>query len=114
MKSSEEERRDPVEAQLEAYNRLAVDDFAPWFAEDVIVEEGLGARLVRGREPLRERYRAMFAANPRLHCELVSRVRVGAWVIDEERITGRSESAEHVVAVYRVDDGVIVHVRFLR
>ena len=114
MKSSEGARRDPVEAQLEAYNRRAIDDFTPWFAEDVLVEDGLGAPIVRGREALRERYRAMFAAYPALHCELVSRVRVGAWVLDEERVTGRSESAEHLVAVYRVDDGMIVHVRFLR
>ena len=114
MNRSEEPRRDPVEAQLEAYNRRAVDDFAPWFAEDVIVEDGLGALIVRGREALRERYRAMFAAHPALHCELVSRMRVGAWVIDEERVTGRSASAEHLVAVYRVEDGLIVHVRFLR
>ena len=57
MKSSEGARRDPVEAQLEAYNRRAIDDFAPWFAEDVLVEDGLGAPIVRGREALRERYR---------------------------------------------------------
>ena len=107
-------RPDPVEAQLEAYNARSVDDFVRWFAEDVVVEDGLGAPVVSGREPMRERYRAMFAANPRLHCDVVSRVRVGAWVIDEERITGRAPTEEHVVAIYRVVDGSIVHVRFLR
>jgi hypothetical protein len=107
-------RRDPVEAQLEAYNAGSADDYVTCFTEDVIVEDGLGASVVSGREPMRERYRAMFASNPKLHCEVVSRVRVGAWVIDEERITGRSPTAEHVVAIYRVVDGFIVHVRFLR
>jgi hypothetical protein len=106
--------RDPVEAQLEAYNARDVDAFVTWFAEDVVCEDGLGAPVVAGREPMRERYRAMFAANPALHCTVVSRVRVGAWVIDEEKITGRSPEEEHVVAIYRVVDGSIVHARFLR
>ncbi len=105
---------DPVERQLEAYNARNVEEFVRWFTDDVLVEDGLGNRVARGREELRARYRTMFDANPKLHCRLVTRIRVGAWVLDEERITGRSPGEEHVVAIYRVEEGRISHVRFLR
>jgi hypothetical protein len=63
---------------------------------------------------MRERYGPMFAQNPDLHCRIVNRIRIGQYVIDEERITGRGPEEVPAVAIYRVVDGRIVHVRFLR
>lgn len=106
---------DPVEAQLVAYNARDVERFLPWFSEDVVVEDGLGNPILKGRDAMRARYGPMFAQYPELHCRIVSRVRVGMqWVLDEESITGRQPAPEHVVAIYRVEDGLIRHVRFLR
>lgn len=109
---------DPVEGQLAAYNARDVEAFLPWFADDVVVEDGDGNLVLRGKDAMRARYGPMFAANPALVCTLVSRIRIGAadprWVIDEESITGRSPTAEHAVAIYKVERDLITKVRFYR
>jgi hypothetical protein len=56
----------------------------------------------------------MFTENPDLHCRIASRIRIGNYVVDEERITGRGPAEVHAVAVYRVAGDLIAHVRFLR
>jgi hypothetical protein len=105
---------DPTERQLAFYNAHDVDAFAPCFSEDVVVEDAMGARVVTGRDELRARYASMFAKYPAVHANVVSRIRVGEFVLHEESVTGRDESPEHVVAIYRVRAGVIDHVRFVR
>ncbi len=105
---------DPVEAQLAAYNARDVDRFVPCFTEDVIVEDAAGKRLLTGREAFRASYASMFAASPQLHCRLVSRMRAGAFVVDEERVTGRGDAELHVIVVYTLREGLIAHVRILR
>lgn len=105
---------DPTERQLVAYNARDVDVFVLCFAEDVVVDDAFGARLVSGRTELHARYGAMFAKYPALHADIVSRIRVGEFVLHEESIAGRDEHPEHVVAVYRVRRGLIDHVRFIR
>lgn len=105
---------DPVVAQLAAYNTRDLEAFLACFAPDCVVEDGRGTVLMRGRDQMRARYGEMFAANPGLHCQLVHRTRVGAWVLDEERVTGRGPGELHVVVVYRVEGEQIVHVRMLR
>lgn len=105
---------DPTERQLIAYNARDVDAFVVCYTEDVVVEGALGERILAGRAALDARYRPMFATYPNLHCEVVSRIYVGDYILHEERITGRQPSSEHVVAIYRIVDGLIAHVRFLR
>ena len=106
----------PVIAQLEAYNRRDIEKFIVNFSEDCVVEDGEGNQLMVGRSAMYESYQLMFESSPNLHCRLASRVVVGNYVLDEERVTGRNGNPEegHVVAVYRVEDGEIVHVRFLK
>lgn len=105
---------DPVEAQLEAYNARDVERFVACFTDDVLVEDAAGARLMTGRAAFRESYAAMFAASPALHCRVVSRLRAGPFVVDEERVSGRGQGELHVIVVYTVRDGLIAHVRILR
>jgi putative hydrolase of HD superfamily len=105
---------DPTEGQLIAYNARDVDAFVPWFTEDVVVEDAMGARIVSGRAELRERYAPMFVNYPALNAAIVSRIRVGEFVLHEESVTGRQPEPEHVVAIYRVRGGLIDHVRFIR
>jgi uncharacterized protein (TIGR02246 family) len=106
--------RDPVEAQLEAYNARDVDRFVACFTEDVVVEDARGARLLEGRDAFRASYGAMFAASPGLHCRMIARLRAGAFVADEERVTGRGPDELHVIVVYTLRDDLIAHVRILR
>ena len=105
---------DPVQSQLDAYNAHNVEDFIACYSANCLFEDGAGNRLMSGHAEMRSRYTALFAASPRLHCELVQRIRIGHYVIDEERITGRVPAMSHAVVIYRVENGLIQHVRFLR
>ena len=106
----------PVIAQLEAYNQQNIERFIVNFSDDCVVEDGEGNILMQGKVAMYGSYKRMFEASPDLHCHLANRIVVGNYVLDEERVTGRGgDPAEsHVVAVYRVEDEKIVHVRFLR
>ena len=105
----------PVQRQLEAYNKGDIDAYMANFAEDCVVEDGLGNVSMRGAEEMRRSYAKLFEAYPNQHCEILSRTSVGNWVLDEERITGRAEGQEtRCVAVYLVENGKIRHIRFLR
>lgn len=106
----------PAQKQLEAYNNRDLDAFMRCYAEDCVVEDGEGNILQENKEQMRERYKTLFEESPELHCTLVSRIVVGEYVLDEENVTGARGSKEmnHVVAVYRITDGLIKHVRFLR
>ncbi|MCL1950567.1 MAG: nuclear transport factor 2 family protein [Turicibacter sp.] len=106
----------PVEGQLEAYNRGDIDAFMLHFSEGCVVEDGAGQLLMQGWDAMHASYKKMFEASPELHCNLVSRIVLGEYILDEERVTGRNGSTEesHVVAVYKVENGQICHIRFLR
>ena len=109
---------DPVEAQLQAYNARDVDAFMACYTDDCVVEDGDGTRMMAGSAQMRERYVALFAGSPNLHCTLVARIRIGEHVMDEERITGRLGTpvgeTRHAVAVYKLRGNKICHVRFYR
>jgi hypothetical protein len=105
---------DAVDRQVLAYNAGDVDAFIACYAEGVVVEAGDGAVVMSGREEMRDRYSGLFAGSPNLRAEIVTRIRVGPYVVDEERITGRRDGDAHAVAIYRLDaDGLIDRVRFL-
>lgn len=107
---------DPVQAQLDAYNARDVDAFLACYTPDCRIEDGAGTLLMQGHAAMRERYAAMFAASPKLHCVIVQRTRIGRYVLDEEEITGRVPDFRRAVAIYRLtsDGALIEHVRFLR
>lgn len=104
----------PVDAQLEAYNAQDLDAYCACFADDVVVEDGAGKVISRGKAVMRENYARMFAAHPDNHCDILHRISVGDFVIDHERITGRGPEPVYAVAVYRIADGLIQHIRFLK
>lgn len=106
----------PAQKQLEAYNNRDIDAFMSCYAPTCQVEDAEGNLLMDGHAAMRERYTLLFEESPNLHCKLVSRIQVGNYVLDEENVTGSrgSEEVRHVVAIYRVADGLIQHVRFIR
>lgn len=108
---------DPVVDQLEAYNEKDIDRFLSSYDPNVKIEDGDGNLLMQGHEAMRAQYSALFDASPNLHAHLMSRIRVGDYVIDEEDVTGRVADGfperVHAVAIYRVGAGKITHVRFL-
>lgn len=106
----------PVEEQLKAYNNRDIESFIINFSEDCKIEDGEGNLIMQGRSNIYQSYRNMFEASPDLHCKIVNRIVLSEYVLDEERVTGRMGNTEenHVVAVYRVQNNMITHVRFLR
>jgi hypothetical protein len=106
---------DAVERQARAYNERDLDEFIACYAKDVVVEDADGDVVMRGSDQMRERYGRLFDSSPDLHGEIVTRFRVGSYVVDEERIRGRPDGDLHAVAIYRLsDDGLIDRVRVLR
>ncbi|MGZ4163685.1 MAG: nuclear transport factor 2 family protein [Tumebacillaceae bacterium] len=113
---SELELTGPVRRQLEAYNNRDIEAFMSCYAPTCVVEDGEGNVLMENWDVMKASYADLFVASPELHCTIVARTVVGNYVLDEEHVTGRrgNTGVGHVVAVYRVADGLIQHVRFLR
>lgn len=106
---------DAVERQERAYNAHDLEGFVACYAGDVVIENADGAVVMRGHDAMRAHYGRLFASCPDVHAEVLTRIRVGSYVIDEERVTGRPGGDIHAVAIYRLaGDGLIEHVRLLR
>jgi hypothetical protein len=105
---------DPVEEHIRAYNAQDLDRFVACYSPDCVMEDARGEVLARGHADFRAHFGRVFADNPELHCEILHRVRVGHYVVDEEHITGRYGEEQHGVVVSHVSDGVIDHQRVIR
>jgi hypothetical protein len=105
---------DPVEEHIQAYNERDLDRFVACFSSDCVMEDARGVVLAHGHAELRAGFGRLFDENPELHCDVVSRVRVGEYVVDEEHITGRVGGEQHAVVVSHVSRGVIDHQRVIR
>jgi hypothetical protein len=108
---------DPVQQQIDAYNNRDLDGFLAAYAEGATLEDGEGNVMARGHDSIRDLYAELFSESPQLHGEMLNRISVGEYVIDEERVTGiemeGSPSEVHAAVVYRVVEGKIAHVRLL-
>lgn len=107
-----------VQRQLNAYNERDIDRFAACYADDVVVGN-LGpdgpAEWMRGKDKLRARWGERFASSPELHCRIENRIANGDTVIDHEFVTGVPGRGDtHAIAIYRVRDGLIASVWFVR
>ncbi len=105
---------DAIDRQIQAYNARDIAAFAACYADGIVILDGDGNELLRGREALHARYRSLFEASPDLHAEVTTRLRIGRFVVDEERVTGSPQGDVRAIAVYRLgDDGLIDRVQFL-
>lgn len=106
---------DIIEEQLLAYNARDLERFIATYASEIVIQDGKDNVLMQGHDQMRERYGGLFRSSPELHCEIVNRIRIGPYVVDEEQMTGRRGSPTPVraVVVYRVEEDKIVHVRML-
>lgn len=105
----------PVQHQLEAFNNKDIDAFMEAFSGDAKVENGSGEEIMRGSEEMRVFYRNVFKNSPNLHCDIVNRITVGDWIIDEEKLNGLNANGfpeeVHAVVAYEVNNGQITFVR---
>jgi hypothetical protein len=107
--------RELAQRQLEAYNRRDLESFVACYGPEVEVRRlGSHELLLCGQDALRESYGKLFAQSPALHCRLVHRTVVGAFVFDEEQVSGRngSDDIRHVMAIYEIKGAAIANVWF--
>ena len=111
-----EDMCDPVERQVDAYNRRDLDAFLACYTATTVIEDAMGNVVMRNRNAMRAAYSELFRASPNLHAQIATRIRVGDYVIDEEWVTGRRGSTQEtrVVVIYHVANNLIDHVRLIR
>lgn len=105
-----------AQEQLNAYNERDIDRFAAVYSDDVeLIDLASEHRFCKGIAALRERYGALFASHPSLHCDLVQRMVCPPYVIDEELVHGHSGAeAVHAIAIYEVHNGFIKRAWFVK
>jgi hypothetical protein len=102
-----------VQDQVEAYNSHDLEAFLKWYSPEVKLYEFPDKLISSGLEPMREQYGRLFRRAPDVKVEITKRIVQGDTVIDHESgiANGRKFSA---VAIYRVKDGKIVAVWFIK
>ena len=106
---------DPVQVLQEftdASNARDVDRVVGCFSADAIVQNDAGHVFAQGEEAVRAHFGGFLSQSPNFHSEVRSRIHVGAWVVQEERVTGLVVGEPvpefSIPSAYRVEDGNIV------
>ncbi|UTR09799.1 nuclear transport factor 2 family protein [Evansella sp. LMS18] len=105
---------DLVQKQLDAYNAQNLEEFLSVYSEDVEIRDFPSNNLVyKGIDKMRERYGKLFKDNPQQHAQLLGRIEQENFVIDHEKVTGRSNGKEvFAIAMYETDGAHITKVWF--
>jgi len=104
-----------AQEQLDAYNNRDIEAFVLPYAEDVKVYNFPDQLLYEGKDEMYGLYGRMFSRTPDLHCKLVNRIVLGNTVIDQEEVTIRKEEPPmRAIAIYKIKDGKIAEVYFIR
>lgn len=106
---------DLAQKQLNAYNARKIDPFLEPYSDDVEIYNFPDVLSAKGKENIRPGYASMFENLNNLHCELVNRIDLGNTVIDREKVRGfPGREFSEVIAVYKIEDGKIARVYFIR
>lgn len=103
-----------IDRVLDALNARDLEAFIACYHLEATIEDGYDHLLAQGHREIRNRYGPMFETHPALHVEKLGRWTVDSFVVQEERVTGRTAEPERHVAVYQLDDELIVRERLLR
>ncbi|MDX5479997.1 nuclear transport factor 2 family protein [Fontibacter flavus] len=104
-----------AQEQLDAYNNRDIEAFILPYAEDVKVFNFPDQLMYQGRDEMYGLYGRMFSRTPDLHCRLVNRIVMGNTVIDQEEVTiNKSEPPVKAIAIYKIKNGKIAEVYFMR
>jgi hypothetical protein len=102
-----------VQEQLEAYNRHDVDAFLKTYSSEIKLYEFPDKELSSGLDAMRKTYGKLFEQQPDRKARIAKRIVHGDFVIDHEEVSGGGRKFT-AVAVYRVKDGKINAVWFLK
>ena len=103
-----------IDRVLAALNAHDLETFIACYDPNATIEDGDDEILAQGHLEIRNRYGLMFGAFPMLHVEMLERWVVGPYIVQEERVTGRSAEVERHVAIYSLANELIVRERLLR
>lgn len=87
-----------VQRQVEAYNAHDLTAFLSCYSDDVVVRDPDGALRMTGIGALRTTYGELFRNHPDVHADIVRRLAVGSWVVDEEVLTSAGRSRRALIA----------------
>ena len=111
----EKENAIPVQQQLDAYNAGDIVAFLEPYSNQVKIYNHPNDLIMSGKKAMREHYAKKFETMPALQCTLLNRMVLGNVVIDQEYVIQREgEPANQVIAMYKVKDGKIEEVYFIR
>jgi hypothetical protein len=106
---------DPVQVAqefIDAFNARDVDRVVGCFSADAVVQNDAGHVFAQGEEAIRAHFGQFLPQSPNLHAEILSRIHVGSWVVQEEHVTGlvveKPVPEFYIPSAYRVEDGKIV------
>ena len=106
---------DVAQGQLIAYNQQDIEAFLGWYTDDVEVYNFPDELVYKGKDKMRERYLKAWNQNPNQKALITDRLNVGNTVVDKEHVTGRASGIEaHVIAIYKIVEGKITKVYFIR
>ncbi len=101
-----------VDQQVETFNKAELDGFAACFSEDVLVQNFPTDTMYVGNAKLKASYERYFAKNSNTKVEVVKRILMGAYVIDEEKVKV-DDKTYHQAAVYKIENGKIAEMTFI-
>jgi hypothetical protein len=103
-----------VQANLEALNAGDVDGYMRDIDDNVVVHNLDGTIAFTGKAAYQSFHREFLGANPGIKAELLDRMSVGPWVVDELIVTGHADGhQDHIVSIQQIIDGKIVSIRTL-
>ncbi len=101
-----------VQAFIDAFNARDVDRVVGCFGADAVMQSDPGTIYAQGEEAIRAHFGQFLPQSPNLHSEVLSRIHVDAWVVQEERcaglVLGEPVPEFYIISAYRVEDGKIV------
>ena len=101
-----------VQKQVEAFNARNLDAFAECYADDVVVRNFPNEVLYKDNEILKTNYERFYSKNPKAKVEVIKRISVGNFIIDEELATIGNKTHQQV-AIYEVNSGLISSMTFI-
>ena len=106
-----------VQAAIDAYHDHDLDRCLGYYAPDVVVRDADGSVVMDGREMVRSRYAKSMTENPDIHYHIPNRISLGAFVVDEERVTGFTKPGSpadvRAVLIYRFSGELIQEITIL-
>jgi hypothetical protein len=106
-----------VQENLDFYNQQNLEGFMNSFSDSIALYNfGKSEPIAEGKEAIRNLYKGLFDASPKLHSTILNRSVIGNKVIDHESIVGRkgSDVPIELVMIYEVSVDRIIRMTVIR